>query len=150
MAKPLGRSARTPPYTSLRYRLVVHRSVVSSCLAIGEMPTVLGMSDEPERIRELGRHAARLATDARHAATTVSSRTAVQWHSQGADRYRKKLSDRAAEFRRRADDLDRLSRLLFSHARHVEDHEELLSQPLELAKQVGKAADAVKKVVPWV
>lgn len=87
------------------------------------MPTVIGMSDDPEEIRTQARRAARLATQARSAATAVSSNGSVQWRSQGAERYRKKLSDRATEFRDRAGDLDHLSRLLYSHARHVEDHE---------------------------
>lgn len=84
------------------------------------------MSDDPDEIRSQARRAARLATQARSAATAVSSNSSVQWHGQGAERYRRKLSDRAADFRHRADDLDHLSRLLYSHARHVEDHEKTI------------------------
>ncbi|HWC22070.1 MAG TPA: hypothetical protein VG502_07195 [Flexivirga sp.] len=97
------------------------------------------MSDDPEEIRTQARRAARLATEARSAAAAVSSNSSVEWHSQGAERYRKKLSDRAADFRARADDLDELSRLLYSHARHVEDHE-------NTAKNIVK--DVVKGLVP--
>lgn len=96
------------------------------------------MSD-PDEIRTQARRAAQLATQARSAATAVSSNSSVKWHSQGAERYRAKLSDRAAEFRGRADDLDELSRLLYSHARHVEDHE-------NTAKHIAK--DVVKGLVP--
>lgn len=81
------------------------------------------MSDDPEEIRCQARRAARLATQARSAAAAVSTNSSVHWHSRGAERYREKLADRAAEFRDRADDLDHLSRLLYSHARHVSDHE---------------------------
>ncbi|MBB2894035.1 hypothetical protein [Flexivirga oryzae] len=86
------------------------------------------MSDDPEQIRAQARRAARLATEARRAATAVAANGSIRWRSQGADRYRKKLTDRAAEFRRRADDLDELSRLLYSHARHVEDHEHAIGK----------------------
>lgn len=103
------------------------------------MPTVIGMSDDPEEIRRQARRAARLATEARSAAAAVSSNSSVKWYSQGAERYRKKLSDRATEFKDRADDLDELSRLLYSHARHVEDHE-------NTAKHLAK--DVVHAVVP--
>lgn len=91
--------------------------------ADAEIPTVIGMSDDPDEIRRQARRAARLATEARAAATAVSSNSSVQWKSDGAERYRRKLSDRATEFKDRADDLDKLSRLLNSHARHVADHE---------------------------
>lgn len=108
------------------------------------MPTVIGMSDDPEQIRAQARHAARLATQARTAATAVSSSSSVRWHSQGAERFRKKLSDRATEFRNRADDLDHLSRLLYSHARHVEDHE----KPIEIAESIVHTVAPLSRFIP--
>lgn len=106
------------------------------------MPTVIGMSDDPEEIRRQARRAARLATEARSAATAVSSNSSVKWQSQGAERYRTKLSDRATDFRNRADDLDHLSRLLYSHARHVEDHESVV-------KDVVHTVAPVSRLLPW-
>jgi hypothetical protein len=98
------------------------------------------MFDDPEQIRAQARHAARMAAEARRAATSVSSNSSVQWHSRGADRFRHQLSNRAAEFRRRADDLDELSRLLYSHARQVEDHERALRKGADFVGDVVKAA----------
>lgn len=95
------------------------------------------MSDDPEQIREQARQAARLAAEARRAGTRVLGNGAVAWHSQGAERYRQKLSDRRTEFRQRADDLEELCRDLFSHARHVEEHERV----------IGEVVGTVKKVV---
>lgn len=106
------------------------------------MPTVIGMSDDPDQIRAQARRAARLATQARSAATSVSSNSSVQWHSQGAERFRKKLSDRASEFRDRADDLDHLSRLLYSHARHVSDHENTV-------KDIVHTVVPGSRLLPW-
>lgn len=94
------------------------------------------MSDDPEQIREQARRASRLAADARRAATAVTSNSTLRWHGPGADRFRTKLSDRAAEFRHRADDFDKLARLLYSHARHVEDHEATIDKVLDVAKRV--------------
>ncbi|MGN6413184.1 hypothetical protein [Flexivirga sp.] len=94
------------------------------------------MSDDPDQIREQARRAARLATQARSAATSVSSNSSVRWQSLGAERYRKKLTDRATEFRDRADDLDHLSRLLYSHARHVSDHENVVKSVVHLVAPV--------------
>lgn len=88
------------------------------------------MTDDPEQIRAQARQAARLATEARHAATRVLANGNVEWHSQGAERYRQKLAARSADFRHRADDLDELSRDLTSHARHVEDHERAIGKTL--------------------
>jgi len=104
---------------------------------VDHIPTVVGMSDDPEQIRAQARRASRLAADARRAATAVASNGSVHWYSKGADRYRQKLIDRAADFRQRADDFEQLSRLLYSHARHVEDHE----------RAIGKVVDMVKKSV---
>lgn len=95
------------------------------------------MSDDPEQIRAQARHASRLAAEARRAATAVSGNGAIRWHSQGAERYRQKLADRATDFRHRADDFDELSRLLYSHARHVEDHERTLSEVVDVAKDAS-------------
>ena len=95
------------------------------------------MSDDPDQIRAQARRAARLATEARRAATAVAANGSIEWHSQGADRYRKKLTDRAADFRHRADDFDELSRLLYSHARHVEDHERTLHKLGDIAKDLS-------------
>ncbi|RNI25371.1 hypothetical protein [Flexivirga caeni] len=99
------------------------------------------MSDDPEQIRAQARRAARLAAEARQAATAVTSNTSIQWHSSGADRYRSKLSERAAEFRHRAGDFDELSRLLYSHARHVEDHERAIGTVMDGA---GKVIDPLR------
>lgn len=92
------------------------------------------MSDDPEQIRAQARRASRLAAEARRAATAVASNSSIHWYSKGADRYRQKLTDRAADFRHRADDFDQLSRLLYSHARHVEDHERMVGKVLDVAK----------------
>lgn len=93
------------------------------------------MSDDPEQIRAQARRASRLAADARRAASAVASNSSIQWYSKGADRYRRRLADRAADFRQRADDFDQLSRLLYSHARHVEDHERAIGKVLEVARK---------------
>ncbi|WP_446666766.1 hypothetical protein [Flexivirga sp. B27] len=100
------------------------------------------MSDDPEQIRAQARRAARLATDARGAATSVTGNHSVKWHSQGAERFRKKLTARATEFRDRADDLDHLSRLLNSHARHVADHESTL-------KDIVHSVVPGSRLLPW-
>lgn len=106
------------------------------------------MSDDPEQIRTQARRATRLAADARAAATAVSGGQAVRWYSEGAERYRERLRERAAEFRSRADDLDGLSRLLLSHARHVEDHERALAALAgDLAGLPGAGASAVHDAV---
>lgn len=102
------------------------------------------MSDDPDEIRRQARRAARLATEARSAATAVSTNRSVRWRSQGAERFREKLSDRAADFRERADDLDELSRLLYSHARHVEDHE----KPIEVAQSILHTVAPVTNFLP--
>ncbi|WP_265445271.1 hypothetical protein [Flexivirga meconopsidis] len=96
------------------------------------------MSDDPAQIRAQARQAAALATRARAAAVAVSGNAGVQWRSVGADRYRQRLTDRARDFRARADDLDRLSRLLLSHARHVEDHERAVGSVVDGVKNVAK------------
>lgn len=100
------------------------------------------MSDDPEQIRAQARRAAQLATQARSAATSVSGNHSVRWRSEGAERFRKKLTDRSSEFRDRADDLDHLSRLLYSHARHVADHE-------KLAKDIVHTVAPVSRLLPW-
>jgi len=92
------------------------------------------MSDDPEQIRAQARRAARLAAEARRAATAVAANGTIEWHSSGADRYREKLTDRATDFRHRADDLDDLSRLLYSHARHVEDHEHAIGKVVKFVE----------------
>ncbi|NNG38664.1 hypothetical protein HJ588_05155 [Flexivirga sp. ID2601S] len=97
------------------------------------------MSDDPQQIRAQARQAAALAVRARAAAAAVAANAGVQWRSVGADRYRERLADRARDFRARADDLDRLSRLLLSHARHVEDHERAIGAAVDGAKDVVKA-----------
>ncbi|MFC6705058.1 hypothetical protein [Flexivirga alba] len=102
------------------------------------------MSDDPDVIRSQARRAARLATEARSAATAVSSNSSVKWRGQGAERYRKKLSDRATEFRDRADDLDHLSRLLYSHARHVEDHE----KPIKVVEGIVHTVAPLSRFIP--
>lgn len=102
------------------------------------------MSEDPDEIRRQARRAARLATEARGAATAVSTNRSVHWRSQGADRFREKLSDRATDFRNRANDLDELSRLLHSHARHVEDHEE----PIKLAESILHTVAPVTNLLP--
>ncbi|WP_145224620.1 hypothetical protein [Rudaeicoccus suwonensis] len=100
------------------------------------------MSDDAEQIRAQARRVAELADRARTAAASVTAAGGVQWRSVGADRYRERLTDRARDFRARADDLDRLSRLLFAHATHVEDHERVLAS---LASATGNVvAGAVK------
>lgn len=83
-----------------------------------------GMSDDPAQIRAAARVVNRLADTARAAARGLRQSDAVQWHSEGADRFRERLADRAREFGTCAQGLDDLRDRLYAHARAVERHEQ--------------------------
>lgn len=93
------------------------------------------MATDGAEIRAVARMVSGLAGRTRAAGTAVTGAGHARWQSVGAQKFREQLGRREGEFRSCARDLDDLSRLLVSHAAHVEAHE----------AAVIKAAFAIEK-----
>lgn len=99
-------------------------------------PDTVVMSDDPAQIREAARQVQALAGQARREAHRVTTQSGVRWAGLAADAYRDRLHDRSRDFAGRAGDLEDLARALFAHARHVEDHEAVLSATVHGAEAI--------------
>lgn len=86
------------------------------------------MSSDPEQIRAAARIVSSLAARARTASVAVTGAGHARWESLGAQRFRTQLARQHGAFERCAGQLDQLSALLLSHARHVEAHEAALAK----------------------
>lgn len=101
------------------------------------------MSADAEQIRVAARAVSRFARDARAAGVAVTGAGHTRWESLGAGEFRNRLAERHREFNTRAGDLEELSRLLMSHAQHVEANQLAL---LKAALAVEKAAIAAAEL----
>lgn len=88
------------------------------------------MPSDAEQIRVAARAVSGLAGRARAAGTAVTGASHARWESLGARRYREQLGKRRGDFHQRARELDELSKLLISHAAHVEAHEAAITKAL--------------------
>lgn len=128
--------------TSLNPQTLVHRVHIARSGAHLPHTTLSDMSADAEQIRVAARAVSRFAVDAQAAGVAVTGAGHTRWESLGAREFRDRLAERHREFNSRAGDLEELSRLLMSHAQHVETNQLAL---LKAALAVEKAAIAAAR-----
>jgi hypothetical protein len=80
------------------------------------------MWGDQEDVRQVRRHALRLAESLRADATSLSGAGHVQWDSTAASAFRAVLADEVRVTRNCAEDLEQAAGLLEAHARSVDEH----------------------------
>ncbi len=88
------------------------------------------MSDA-DQIRTVANRVAALARDLRGYATRTGTGQGVDWHSAGAQQYRKRLSDTAAALGGLARDMDSLAGALRRYATAVESRESAVGNVID-------------------